>query len=114
MELNKPEYLTAILMKNNKGKSPIDITIDNESPRNEWILLELIILNVNGGWDSYNGLYSGHEENQYSGMPINLITWCSSWFLHLELTYLQKKILPQKSHGEIIIFETDFIMWKFK
>ena len=44
MEVNKPEYLTAILMKNNNGKSPIDITIDNESPRNTELLLRKLWL----------------------------------------------------------------------
>ena len=39
MEAHRPEYLTAILMKNNKGKSPLDITLDNESPKNTELLL---------------------------------------------------------------------------
>ena len=33
------EYLTAILLKNNKGKSPLDIAIDNESPK----MIELML-----------------------------------------------------------------------
>lgn len=39
MEEHRPEYLTSILMKNNKNKSPLDITLDNESPKNTEILL---------------------------------------------------------------------------
>lgn len=39
MEEHRPAYLTSILMKNNKGKSPLDITIDNESPKNTELLL---------------------------------------------------------------------------
>ena len=39
MEEHRPEYLTAILMKNNKGKSPLDISIDNESPKNTQLFL---------------------------------------------------------------------------
>ena len=40
MEENMIGYLTAILLKNNKGKSPIDITIDNESPKWTELLLK--------------------------------------------------------------------------
>ena len=44
MESHRPEYLTAILMKNNKGKSPLDITLDNESPKNTELLLRKLKL----------------------------------------------------------------------
>ena len=43
METYKPEYLTAILMKNGKNKSPLDITLDNESPKNTEVLLRKLI-----------------------------------------------------------------------
>lgn len=39
MEDNKPEYLTAVLMKNHQDLSPLDITIMNESPKNTELLL---------------------------------------------------------------------------
>lgn len=39
MEENKKEYLNSILMKNQKGVSPLDITIDNDSPKNTDLLL---------------------------------------------------------------------------
>lgn len=44
MEYNRPEYLTGILMKNNNGKSPLDITLDNESPKNTELLLRKLAL----------------------------------------------------------------------
>lgn len=44
MQDHKPEYLTAILMKNGKNKSPLDITIDNESPKNTELLLRKLTL----------------------------------------------------------------------
>lgn len=44
MEYNRPEYLTGILMKNNSGKSPLDITLDNESPKNTELLLRKLAL----------------------------------------------------------------------
>lgn len=44
MEEHRPEYLTAILMKNNHGKSPLDITLDNESPKNTELLLRKLAL----------------------------------------------------------------------
>jgi hypothetical protein len=44
MEEKRPEYLTAILMKNNKNKSPLDITLDNESPKNTELLLRKLCL----------------------------------------------------------------------
>lgn len=43
-EENRFEYLTAILMKNNKGKSPLDIALDQESPKNVELLLRKLIL----------------------------------------------------------------------
>jgi hypothetical protein len=43
-EEHKPEYLTAILMKNDKDKSPLDITLDNESPKNTEVLLKKLVL----------------------------------------------------------------------
>jgi hypothetical protein len=43
MQEHKPEYLTAILMKNKKNKSPLDITLDNESPKNTELLLRKLI-----------------------------------------------------------------------
>ena len=39
LEENKKEYLNAILMKNFEGVSPLDITIDNDSPKNTDLLL---------------------------------------------------------------------------
>jgi hypothetical protein len=44
MEEHKPKYLTAILMKNNKGKSPLDISLDNESPKNTELFLRKLSL----------------------------------------------------------------------
>jgi len=44
MEYHRPEYLTAILMKNNKNKSPLDITLDNESPKNTELFLRKLTL----------------------------------------------------------------------
>ena len=44
MEANRPEYLTSIVMKNNNNKSPLDITLDNESPRNTELLLRKLAL----------------------------------------------------------------------
>ena len=44
MEEHKPGYLSAILMKNNKGMSPLDITIVNESPKNTELLLRKLTL----------------------------------------------------------------------
>lgn len=43
-EEHKPHYLTAILMKNSRGKSPIDIAIDNESPKNIELFLNKLAL----------------------------------------------------------------------
>ena len=43
MDEKRPEYLTAILMRNNKGKSPLDITIENESPKNTELMLRKLI-----------------------------------------------------------------------
>lgn len=44
MEYYKPQYLSSILMKNNKGKSPLDMSIDGESPRNTELFLQKIAL----------------------------------------------------------------------
>lgn len=44
MEEKKIGYLNAILMKNKRGKSPIDITIDNESPKCTELLLKKLTL----------------------------------------------------------------------
>ena len=44
METHRIEYLTSILMKNYKGKSPLDITLDNESPKNAELLLRKLAL----------------------------------------------------------------------
>ncbi|CAI2365026.1 unnamed protein product [Moneuplotes crassus] len=44
MEKHRPEYLNAILMKNKRGKSPLDITIDSESPKNTELLLRKLQL----------------------------------------------------------------------
>jgi hypothetical protein len=44
MEQHRQEYLTGILMKNNKGKSPLDITLDNESPKNTELLLRKLAI----------------------------------------------------------------------
>ena len=44
METNRPEYLPSILMKNRKGKSPLDIALDNESPKNAELLLRKLAL----------------------------------------------------------------------
>lgn len=40
LEEEDPSFLMAILMKNKRGKSPLDITLDNESPKNTEILLK--------------------------------------------------------------------------
>ena len=46
MEENKAGYLTAILMPNIFGKSALDITIENESPKNtELLLIKLLQFN---------------------------------------------------------------------
>jgi hypothetical protein len=43
MEENRPGYLMGILMPNNQGRSALDITIENESPKNtELLLLKLL------------------------------------------------------------------------
>ena len=39
-------------MKNNEGKSPIDIALDNESPRNVELLLRKLTLFENGKFSS--------------------------------------------------------------
>jgi len=44
MEEHKPGYLTAILMRNNKGKTPLDLAIDGMSPRNTEMLLKKLLL----------------------------------------------------------------------
>lgn len=41
-EENKKEYLGAILMKNELGKTPIDITIENDSPKNTDLLFQYL------------------------------------------------------------------------
>ena len=51
-DLNKQEYLLGILMKNSEGKSPIDIALDNESPRNVELLLRKLTLFKNGKFSS--------------------------------------------------------------
>ena len=43
-EEKMPKYLTSIVMKNNKGYSPIDITILNVSPKNSELLLKKLSL----------------------------------------------------------------------
>ena len=44
MENHRIEYLPSILMKNRKGKSPLDITLDNESPKNAELLLRKLAM----------------------------------------------------------------------
>jgi len=39
---NKKEFLTAILMKNNKGKTPLDLSIENDSPKCTDLLLSTL------------------------------------------------------------------------
>jgi hypothetical protein len=60
-ENNEIKYLSAILMKNNKGKSPLDITLDNESPKNTELLLRKLVLAQDSGvsrlfYDRFNQL----------------------------------------------------------
>mmetsp|Transcript_26896 Transcript_26896/g.26819 ORF Transcript_26896/g.26819 Transcript_26896/m.26819 type:complete len:116 (-) Transcript_26896:849-1196(-) len=63
METHRHEYLTGILMKNNRGKSPLDITLDNESPKNTELLLRKLSLFSNSSlsalfYDRFNELLS--------------------------------------------------------
>ena len=43
-DLHRQEYLLSILMKNNDGKSPLDIALDNESPRNAELMLNKLTI----------------------------------------------------------------------
>lgn len=40
----KPEYLQGLVLKNNFGKTPIDIAVDNKSPRNTELMLRKLSL----------------------------------------------------------------------
>lgn len=66
MEANKPDYLTSILMKNKYNKSPLDITLDNESPLNTELLLRKLALFKN---TSLSSLFYDRF-NQLLGMNI--------------------------------------------
>lgn len=44
MEEKSPQYLSMILMTNKRGKTPLDITLDNESPKNTEALLRKLII----------------------------------------------------------------------
>ena len=53
-DVHKQEYLLSILMKNNDGKSPLDIALDNESPRNAELMLNKITLFKD---ENFSGLF---------------------------------------------------------
>ncbi len=57
-EDNEPLYLTCILMKNNKGLTPIDLTIQNDSPKNASLMLSK--LNTFGNEYSFSHLFFEH------------------------------------------------------
>ena len=42
LEKHKKEYLIAILMENDNGKTPLDITIENDSPKTTDLLLKTL------------------------------------------------------------------------
>ena len=54
-EDNEPLYLTCILMKNNKGESPLEITIKNDYSKNTEMMLNY--LNMFGIEFSFSRLF---------------------------------------------------------
>lgn len=57
-EDHEPWYMTCILMKNNQGKTPLEITIENDSPKNASLMLSK--LNTFGSEYSFSHLFFEH------------------------------------------------------